>query len=489
MPSELFTGQPFCDSSPTASCRIHCVGNKHFLIMAYRGTESPMDFEWQGHGPVDPSSPFHRYAMENKKREVAFLSTDLSSNRSGTHTQFESPNKHELPSFGAPNGRPFFFSNVPPAPQASPFRAPSFTTPRKPVDIDFSSGGENSSPVQADNDETPEAKPFEFTASPPKSKKRNSLWGMYGRFAPSPRITRPFNDNLERRIQKRRRRALDKQQLIRVRRDSEDTSDDEEPAPKRSPSKQHTAPLPPQSNLSSFFSFLSTNPDLPAILSRYLQVIFNFLLLSFFGYIIYSFYQTIRADVDRAADEAVSDILAEMSMCSKQYIENSCASDKRVPAIEQLCVNWETCMNRDPQAVKRARLSAQTFAQIFNSFVEPISLKTMLFSVMIMVVSIVGSNLTFAYLRRPHDNYHHPQQAFYQNHPSQQHMMGQMGYMAATPALSYAPQTPGTQQQQWQQMNESAWGENAKRIEWNRSPSKEMGARGRSRSPEKRAVS
>lgn len=92
---------------------------------------------------------------------------------------------------------------------------------------------------------------------------------------------------------------------------------------------------------------------------------------------IYSFYATIRADVDRASDEAVAEVLAEMAACSKNYIENRCGADSRLPALEQVCSNWELCMNRDPNAVKRARLSAHTFAEIFNSFVEPISLKTM----------------------------------------------------------------------------------------------------------------
>ena len=38
--------------------------------MAFRGTESPMDFEWQGHGPIDPTSPFHKHMldMQAKKR-------------------------------------------------------------------------------------------------------------------------------------------------------------------------------------------------------------------------------------------------------------------------------------------------------------------------------------------------------------------------------------------------------------------------------------
>lgn len=64
-------------------------------------------------------------------------------------------------------------------------------------------------------------------------------------------------------------------------------------------------------------------------------------------------------------------------MCSKEYLENRCAPNTRVPAMEKACVAWEKCMNRDPTVVGRARVSAETFAEIINSFIEPISYKTM----------------------------------------------------------------------------------------------------------------
>jgi Di-sulfide bridge nucleocytoplasmic transport domain len=66
-----------------------------------------------------------------------------------------------------------------------------------------------------------------------------------------------------------------------------------------------------------------------------------------------------------------------MAVCSKEYLENRCAPGTRVPAMEKACLAWEKCMNRDPTVVGRARVSAETFAEIINSFIEPISYKTM----------------------------------------------------------------------------------------------------------------
>src|SRR5271169_4815983 len=76
----------------------------------------------------------------------------------------------------------------------------------------------------------------------------------------------------------------------------------------------------------------------------------------------------------------MEEILQEMAVCSKEYLENRCAPNTRVPAMEKACVAWEKCMNRDPTVVGRARVSAETFAEIINSFIEPISYKTMVYS-------------------------------------------------------------------------------------------------------------
>lgn len=43
----------------------------------------------------------------------------------------------------------------------------------------------------------------------------------------------------------------------------------------------------------------------------------------------------------------------------------------------QQCANWETCMSRDPTIVGRAKVGAELIAEVVNSFVEPISWKTL----------------------------------------------------------------------------------------------------------------
>lgn len=142
------------------------------------------------------------------------------------------------------------------------------------------------------------------------------------------------------------------------------------------PSQQNTGPAKPHWAF-TLFDFITQHPTLPHILSFYAQLLLNLFLVSGVMYILYSFWSTIRSDVDKKSNEAIAELLAEMAVCAQQYTENRCARDTRVPAMEVVCTNWDKCMNQDPRNVGRARVSAHTFAEIFNGFIEPISYKAM----------------------------------------------------------------------------------------------------------------
>ncbi|KAK2802915.1 hypothetical protein FQN51_004178 [Onygenales sp. PD_10] len=339
--------------------------------MEQRTNEAPMDFEWQTRAPGDATSPFYQLAMQHETQQ-----------RKRPHSIFDSPVKPSTPALREPSSQPFLFSQTRHASTAP--RNSIFMTPRTKPEVDFSSGAEFSSPDNADNDETPE--------KPGKADRRNSLWGMYGRFAPSPgrgEIGRSnkFSNVAVRRVHKRRRRdrEIDKQ-LQRVGDDSDRPSSSEGPRQNSQHSQrtQHSDPQPqPHPHEIPFFSrlftFLESHPHIPRILSYYAQFAFNLILAFLTLYIIVAFLLAIQADVERASEEVSADILAEMAVCAKNYMENRCSGDdgRRLPALEAVCENWERCMNRDPAKVGRAKVSAQTLAEIFNGFIEPISFKTM----------------------------------------------------------------------------------------------------------------
>ncbi|KAL2848285.1 Di-sulfide bridge nucleocytoplasmic transport domain-containing protein [Aspergillus pseudodeflectus] len=393
--------------------------------MEKRTAESPMDFEWQSRGgPGDVTSPFYQLSMQhdNKKR---------------SHNAFESPEKKSLPALRPPNNQPFLFSQSrsqtgPGTPKAATYAQPAFMTPRK-FDIDFSSGAENfSSPENADNDETPE--------QPTKSGHRNSLFGMYGRFAPSPgrgeiqRLTH-YSNAAVRRVQKRRLR--NKQLGLQIHRDSDDESDRPSSSEGKTKGKKQGHTEGEQSSrlssFSDFFALLEAHPNVPNILSWWAQLLVNLSLFSLAVYVVFGFVSAIRSEFDQAAEEMSDTILAEMAVCAKDYFDNRCGGGDQPPALKAACDNWDRCMNRDPAKVGRARVSAQTMAIIINSFIDPISWKAILFFLATISTVTVVSNWSFRSFRsryNQHDYAHQPPS--YSRQPSGQHP-------------SMPPQLPGQQ--------------------------------------------
>jgi Di-sulfide bridge nucleocytoplasmic transport domain len=199
---------------------------------------------------------------------------------------------------------------------------------------------------------------------------------MYGRFAPARAEKSKMNHSnaLVRRVHKKRKREQNlERQLMHARRSSEDTSEDE------SPQKERTNPIPPIHEVGymrGLFTFIESFPDAPSLMTKYLQLFFNAAIVFGILYVVYSFWATIQADVNRASEDAAAETLAEMAACAKNYVDNRCAGDSRLPALETVCSNWELCMNRDPNSVKRAKLSAATFADIINGFFDSLSLRT-----------------------------------------------------------------------------------------------------------------
>jgi hypothetical protein len=248
-------------------------------------------------------------------------------------------------------------------------------TPRK-MDLGFSSGPEPvSSPENADTEDTPDGPSRQAmthfqgnteNAFTPKTAGPNP-------FKPFRNATRQkgYSDLVTAKVQKHRRLRRDREdnRVARFRFSSQNTE-----ISSRGPEGSHSAR---RSFLENLFEFIEAHPNAPEICAKYAQFGLNLVFGMFVLGIIINAVQTIRSDVDVASQEAIAETLAEMSVCAQQYVENRCEKSSRVPAMEAACNNWDRCMHRDANAVGRARVSAHTFAQIINSFVDPISWKTM----------------------------------------------------------------------------------------------------------------
>ena len=387
--------------------------------MAHRSFESPMDFKWEsGHGPSNVDSPFMKYtanhmqsqkslAGQKRRNSNCMFSSHNSDSNVGDYDDFDSPKKPFLPASTDLQASYSLSTSTPKLP--AQFRNPSFTTPRRQIETDFSSGPENQSSPLADNEDTPEqplrnngidSMGAQVMFQGNKSDQKSPTKSIFGDYSTPGRAEHPrqdklsdtgafkklipylsgrhYNDAVARRVLKRRRRDAEGRDVRLARHRPRDESDDEHNSRQRDSSPSKTIAEPQKiGTIPSILTFVHAHPDLPDILSRYAQFLLNLFFVALLMFVVYCFLATIRSDVDEASREVAAETMAEMVACTREFKANKCDSADRVPAMESMCNSWQKCMNRDPAMVGRARVSAQTFAEIITSFAEGISYKTM----------------------------------------------------------------------------------------------------------------
>jgi hypothetical protein len=94
-------------------------------------------------------------------------------------------------------------------------------------------------------------------------------------------------------------------------------------------------------------------------------------------------------------------------------------------------------MNRDPKVVGRARVGAETFAGVINSFVDPISWKTMGFTLVTLTFLILLTNSALFNLRAKHQHNNTPAPPNHQQMFPPYMVPGAIGHMGQMGQLGY----------------------------------------------------
>lgn len=381
----------------------------------------PMDFEYENkRGAVDPSSPF--ITSQRASQSTSSFSTthgdlgaswriqgDIDQRKSNLNAskrafaRYESPQKAEAPALRPPGaGQSVLFSHVPESSlnKKLPPKPTIWNTPRrsKEVIVD-SSGGETPDTVNwnADSEATPDTPSMGLRKGIKNmfsSKKDDTISKELVRSpskgSPSAgrgEVAKPYSNKIMAKVQKKREKEqVKRRRLLREAAESETEADTEVEQERQRRDKESKG-----FDVGGFFHYLESHPNLPNVLSFYAQLALNVFLVFGIMYLLYSFWSTIRSDVDKKSQEAMAEVLAEIAVCAKHWKDNQCDKGTILPALEAVCREWEKCMNKDHKSIGRARVSAHTFAEIFNSFIEPISWKAMVSSKMI-VLSRRGAN-------------------------------------------------------------------------------------------------
>jgi hypothetical protein len=396
-----------------------------------------MDFEWTNqNGPVDPQSPFIVHSQQSAKKREQPKNVDgsggfqsgreedeweLNEDTAGPHSVLDSPSKSGFATpnrLREPNNQHFYFAQEGSKPLPLPPHVQSDAwAPRTPASTyDFSSGGETPNTPAVDSDAgTPDTSLADKmgrmgnngeAGSPKKAPRRESwLKRMIGSGSPSP--TKPaarekdesrsqsqstshsqsqshYSHKAEHRIQKKRsdrsERSRSKKRVDMLREYGDD-SDNELALRKNGggggPMLQDQGRVKQTyaMSIAGFLHWVEAHPNLPSVLSYYMQLTVNIFLATGFMYVLYCAWQGVMSDVDLESSKHMSEVLVDIAICAKNYKVNRC--DDVVPHLEKACGAWKTCMDRDPKKVARASVTAKTFAMIFNSFVEEFSYKSM----------------------------------------------------------------------------------------------------------------
>lgn len=108
---------------------------------------------------------------------------------------------------------------------------------------------------------------------------------------------------------------------------------------------------------------------------------------------------TLQHDISDKMREYEMDYLADVEGCSQAYHLNRCGTETAVPALASACAAWQRCSARDPAVIGRARVTAETMAEIVNGFVDVVSWKSMLFTLLSLVIVVGATNSTLSFFR------------------------------------------------------------------------------------------
>ncbi|KAH8741999.1 hypothetical protein FG386_002374 [Cryptosporidium ryanae] len=136
----------------------------------------------------------------------------------------------------------------------------------------------------------------------------------------------------------------------------------------------------------------SSATDIVNSTEAYTKLFVNIILVLTTLYIVFGVIFVIKNDIESKIQISTTNIIEEMNLCSKQYVDNKCQPDLRVPAMESKCNEWERCMSQNPTIIARKSIfTAQIIGEILNTFFDQISFKSALFIFGFIIALLIGN--------------------------------------------------------------------------------------------------
>ncbi|GAM21814.1 hypothetical protein SAMD00019534_049890 [Acytostelium subglobosum LB1] len=164
--------------------------------------------------------------------------------------------------------------------------------------------------------------------------------------------------------------------------------------------------VPPLVDKEPMFSYL------PEVLDRYLHFFVRLFIVSMIFIVIIYFFNAIANDVQLKYQLHAAQLQKEIEACSKNYFDNKCLPETRLPAMVDMCAQWEICMNKDPSSLPKSKLFAELVSEVLDSLVMNMSYRTMIFSLVVLWLIVWVPNKVLSSTNRPPSSIqqqaHHP---------------------------------------------------------------------------------
>ncbi|KAF5313265.1 hypothetical protein D9619_003310 [Psilocybe cf. subviscida] len=390
---------------------------------AQRSKEAPMDYQWTNRSSAKPAWATGGAGGDgDTSMGDESPSVGLSTPRKRSHDTL-APSTPSLsgtpqPTFGSNQNVPFLFqpTHVPQTPVQHPWAPPTSARSYQPEvrDVDMNEASPvhrhvaqrgtllDYSPMKEDDgraDERSQAKTGDNEESAleianGKARSRSGEVTQSSRQIASGALRRVFKQRTSRRPHARRRRHEGENHDHGSESEEGEESDDE----------GMVVPSLTQKTQNFINLHAPVRNETPYVLLGYLQFFFNLSLILIFLYLCVQFIITVQRDVGHRISEYSQGkyIIQEIAMCALQFKNNRCDNGDVIPAMIAQCASWETCMNRDPSTVGRARVGAELIAEVVNGFVEPISWKTLIFTLTSLAFLTVFINTLLSLYRSKH---------------------------------------------------------------------------------------
>jgi hypothetical protein len=114
-----------------------------------------------------------------------------------------------------------------------------------------------------------------------------------------------------------------------------------------------------------------------------MRLIFEILVSFIIGVLIY----IVAQDIIKKTHQEVILVNEQIRQCTKEYLDNRCSPETRVPMLEKYCSEREACIAQDPlEEVRSTEALAKTIADVLNSLVSPLEHKT----IFVLVLFFLG---------------------------------------------------------------------------------------------------